>query len=356
MAKKRKPKPLFFIICFLGLALIACGVICIFLVGPVDKNNDDVIEVEIEDGSTVSGIGSVLKEKGLIRSELLFKYYVKFSDNSSLKASNYEFKKSMSLNEIIDYLKKGSSYNPNEFKITFREGCRITDYAKAISEKIDSSYDDVLDVFVDRDYNTKLISKYWFLTEEILNPDIIYPLEGYIAPDTYFFDDTAMTPQEVIEKLLDETDKKFSPYKDKLSTNIHYYLTMASMCELEGKTDEDRSKIVGVFENRLKIGMALGSDVTTYYGLQVPMDDDLTKEQFNSINGYNTRSATMAGKMPAGPICNPSIDSINSSLNPIASDDLFFVADKHGKVYFTKTMAEHEAKIAEIKAAGNWIW
>ena len=74
------------------------------------------------------------------------------------------------------------------------------------------------------------------------------------------------------------------------------------------------------------------------------------------VNGYNTRSTTMIGKMPVGPICNPDVSSIEASINPTDNDYLFFVADKNGKIYYSKTMKEHEAKIAEIKQKGDWIW
>ena len=131
---------------------------------------------------------------------------------------------------------------------------------------------------------------------------------------------------------------------------------MASIVEIEGTTLEDRKMIVGVFENRLKSNMNMGSDVTTYYGLQLPMTSDLTAEQFDSVNAYNTRSATMIGKMPAGPICNPGKGSIAAGMNPTKSDYYYFVADKNGKIYYTKTAKEHADKIAEIKAKGDWIW
>jgi UPF0755 protein len=64
----------------------------------------------------------------------------------------------------------------------------------------------------------------------------------------------------------------------------------------------------------------------------------------------------MIGKMPVGPICNPSLSSIEASAKPTDNDYLFFVADKNGKIYYTKTNAEHEKKVAEIKANGDWIW
>ena len=150
--------------------------------------------------------------------------------------------------------------------------------------------------------------------------------------------------------------KELEPFKNDMVSNPHYYLTMASIVELEGTNTDNRKMIVGIFENRLNSGMNLGSDVTTYYGLQVPMTSDLTTEQFASINPYNTRSTTMIGKMPVGPICNPGISSIEASVKPTNNDYLFFVADKNGKIYYSKTNNEHEKKIAEIKANGDWIW
>ena len=130
----------------------------------------------------------------------------------------------------------------------------------------------------------------------------------------------------------------------------------ASIVELEGKREEDRKMIVGVFNNRLAKGMNLGSDVTTYYALQYPMTSDLTQAQFATDNPYNTRADNMAGKLPVGPICNPSIMSIDASINPTANDYYYFVADKNAKIYYTKTLQEHNAKVEELKKNGDWIW
>ena len=128
------------------------------------------------------------------------------------------------------------------------------------------------------------------------------------------------------------------------------------MAELEGVKDEDRRLIVSVFNNRLEQGMNLGSDVTTYYAFNEEMDSDLTSEMFNTYNPYNTRSSEMAGRLPVGPICNPSLSSIEAALNPETSDYLYFVADKNRNVYFTRSVSEHEAKVQELKENGDWIW
>lgn len=355
MTKKVRIKPIFFII-VLAFLLIVAGGVWLFLASPVNSNDTKDIEIEIKSGESVTKIGKTLKNNDLIRSELLFKVYVKVYKVNSLKASTYKLNRSMNLGEIVSTLEKGSNYNPNMIKLTFKEGERITKYAKVISDNTNNSYDDVINTIKDKEYLNELIDKYWFLTDEILNENIYYPLEGYLMPETYHFDNKDVTVKEIINRMLDETEKNLEPYKSTMNGNAHYYMTMASIVELEGTNTENRKVIVGIFKNRLSSGFNMGSDVTTYYGLQVPMNQDLTTEQFASVNAYNTRSTTMIGKMPVGPICNPSKSSIEASVNPTQTDYMFFVADKHGKIYYTKTNAEHEKKIKEIKDNGDWIW
>lgn len=81
---------------------------------------------------------------------------------------------------------------------------------------------------------------------------------------------------------------------------------------------------------------------------------DLYWSEINDVNAYNTRPAAMAGKLPVGPICSPSRDSIEAVLKPESHDYYYFVADKTGKTYFMKTGQEHEAKVNELKASGLW--
>ena len=353
--KKRKFKPLFFIIVVVLIIGIFVGGY-FFFTGPVNINDKKDIEVEIKSGTSTNGIAKILKEKGLIRSTNVFKVYLKINKVNNLKASTYLLNKSMNLKTIVKELENGSNYNPNKVVITFKEGERVTDYAKLIEKKTNNSYDDVINTINDKEYLNELISNYWFLTDKILNNDIYYSLEGYLAPETYFFDNKEVTVKEIIETMLKQEEKALSKYKDKISNDPHYYVTMASIVELEGTTLENMKTITSVFENRLNKGMSLGSDVTTYYGLQVAMTSDLTSEQFSSVNGYNTRSTTMMGKMPVGPISNPSKEALEASINPDKSDYYYFVADKYGKVYFTRTLQEHNQKVAEIKKNGDWIW
>lgn len=339
----------------IGVLLLGTFGLYQYQVSPTDKSSNAKVEVVIKQGMSTSQIASLLKKKYLIRDEFFFKVYMKLNRRDSIKASTYYLSKNMSLDNIVSLLEKGASNT--DISITFKEGKTIKDYAKVLSETTNISEDEFLTKMKDKTYLASLIKSYWFLTDAILDSNIYYGLEGYLAPDTYNFKDKDVTVEEVIKTLLDQEEKNLSPYKDTLSKmNVHEVLTLASISELEGLKDTDRKLIVGVFQNRLSKGMNLGSDVTTYYAFNQAMDKDLTSEMFNTYNPYNTRSSEMAGKLPVGPICNPSIESIMASINPTKSDYYYFVADKNGNVYYTKTSSEHSAKVKELKEKGDWIW
>ncbi len=356
MAVRRRPKPLLIFLIFLGSFLILLAAVYLFLASPINKNDHENVEVVVPSGTGVTGIARILKENDLIRSELLFTVTVKSKGDLYLKASTYLFSRDMSMEDIISELISGSKYNPDAIKITFKEGMRITDYASVISKATNHSETEILNTLNDRTFLEALSKKYWFLTDSILQEGIYYPLEGYLAPDTYQFDNKDVSVSTIIETMLDEMKKELEPYQAKIQGKVHYYMTMASLVELEGTNTDNRKMIAGIFENRITANMNLGSDVTTYYALQYPMTSDLTSAQFATINPYNTRATNMRGKMPIGPICNPGLSSLKASIEPTDSNYLYFVADKHGNIFYTTTLAEHEAKVREIKDKGDWIW
>ena len=156
--------------------------------------------------------------------------------------------------------------------------------------------------------------------------------------------------------MLKQEEKVLEPYKSKISNNIHRVMTMASIVELEGTNTENRKMIVGIFNNRLKINMNLGSDVTTYYAFQKSMTEPLDGSYFARENPYNTRASSMGGKMPVGPICNPDESSIISAVSPTENDYYYFVADSEKNIYYSRNDAEHQATIARLKKEGKWLW
>lgn len=352
----KKIRVLALILGFIGLLLISCFIYYQYNISPTDKSSKANIEVVIPEGMSTTDIAKTLYDKGLIKNEFFFKVYLKLNKVSSLKASTYLLTKSMSMKEIVIELENGNT-NDNVIKLTFKEGENIKDYANMISKKTNITSEEFISTIKDTTFLTKLIDDYWFLTDSILNENIYYPLEGYLFPDTYEFSKDNLNSEIIIRKLLDEEERKLAVYKDVLEkSDIHSIITLASIAELECVKDEDRKTIISVFNNRLAKGMNLGSDVTTYYAFDEEMSSDLTSEMFNTYNPYNTRSSKMAGRLPVGPICNPSLSSIDAAINPNSSDYLYFVADKNRNVYFTKSATEHEEKVQELKENGDWIW
>lgn len=340
------------------LALFVCGVFIIsgyyFLTGPTGGNHE--ISFEVKAGDTFSSITESLKTKKLIRNELGYKVMLKIKKASSLQSGIYTLNTNMSASKLIDVLSKNPSHKV--VRITFKEGRNMRYIVNNITAKMDITEDQIYQKLKDSAYLKTLKDKYWFITNDILNENIYYSLEGYLYPDTYEFVSNAKI-EDVFEKMLDNTGKKLAPYKEQMqnsSYTIHQIMTMASMVELEAMTEQDRMGVAGVFYNRLQAKMSLGSDVTTYYAAKVDMGErDLYKSELNASNAYNTRNTNMAGKLPVGPICNPSNTSIKAALNPTVSSYYYFVADKNKKVYFTKNNAEHNQMINRLKKEGLWF-
>ena len=359
MKRKKDSKVIKILICILIIAIICIGVFVWYNISlsPVKKGTEkELVEVEISEGMGLSSISNLLKKEGAIRSANAMKIYVKLNSVGNLQAGKYEFSKTESTKEIIDHIVKGEVVN-KEIKITFIEGKNMRWIAKKIADSTTNSESDVYNLLKDEEYIDSLIKKYWFLKDEIKNEDIYYPLEGYLLPDTYVFENREVSVETIFNVLLNYMDKFLSQYKDNTPYNltIHQTLTMASIAELEGKTDEDRAEVVGVFFNRLSKKMNLGSDVTTYYAFKVDMGErDLKATELNTENPYNTRGPNMSGKIPIGPICNPSKSAIKAVINYKETDALYFVADKNGKVYFTKTNEEHNKIVKELKDSGLW--
>ena len=319
------------------------------------EENAKEIEVEITSGTSTKNIVKKLKENNLIKNKLATEIYIKLNNVKSLKAGKYTLNNSMSVKEILENISSGK-ITKEEINITFLEGKNIRWIASKIASETNNSEDDVYELLEDDEYINSLIDEYWFLNETILDKDIYYPLEGYLYPDTYTFKNKDVTVKEIFKDLLDQTDKVLSKHKEEIGTkSVHKILTFASIIELEGKNEEDRKGIARVFYNRISKNMPLGSDVTTYYGIKVDMGErNLTSKEINTSNPYNTRGPNMNGKLPIGPIANVSEESIEATLNPANSDNLYFVADSKGKIYFAKDYEGHQENIKNLKSKGLW--
>lgn len=353
----KKYKIIVIILSILLVGIFLVGFYYNYQISAVSRDSDKVV-VEIKEGSIYS-VGETLYENNLIRSTLIFKIYIKLNGVSSLKASTYEFDRNMDLEEIIEMLVEGNAYNPDEIRITFKEGLNIRKIAKVVDENTNNSYDDFMNLMDDMNYIDNLIDKYWFLTDEIKNSKIYYPLEGYLFPNTYAFLNKDVTVKEIVETMLDEMGNQLDEYKDKIDNSnlsVHKTMTLASIVELEGASSSDRASVAGVFYNRINDGWVLGSDVTTYYFLKI---DDFkqslngNKDLYTCDNAYNTRCTSFVG-LPVGPISNPGIESLEATINYKKHNYYYFVADCKGKTYLNKDITGHYNIINKLKNENNW--
>ncbi|HCC04065.1 MAG TPA: endolytic transglycosylase MltG [Clostridiales bacterium] len=351
-------------------AIVLIGVISVFAwykigtTAPKNEVNKEIV-VEIKSGTSTSEIVKTLKSNNVIRNELVAKMYIKLHKVKGLQAGKYLFNGNDSLSVVIDTISSGKVMDET-VTITFKEGKNMRYIASTIAEKTNNTPNDVYNLLKDKDYITSLIDKYWFLSKTIQNENIYYPLEGYLYPDTYSFENKDVDVKTIFEKMLDQMSKVLSKYKKEgqdaqdgetnKNITVHQLLTIASIIELEGNKNEDRAKIASVIYNRIRSNMSLGSDVTTYYGIRVDMGDrDLYAKEINTYNAYNTRGPNMNGKLPIGPIANPSEESITAALNPVNEKYLYFVADKNGDMYFSNTYEEHQNTINTLKKKGLWF-
>lgn len=344
---KKNKKLIVILSVIVGLILVGIVTLMILL-SPVSKSID-IVEFTVKKGEGKEKIVENLKDAKLIKSKYATFIYIVLSGKNNLQAGSYEFSRNMSVKDIITSLSTGDVVNVkrDEVRITFKEGDTLKNFVTMVANETNIDYDEAIKKLSDKAYLKGLIADYWFLTDDILDEDIYFPLEGYLYPETYnFYKETNI--EQVIRKVLNVTKERLEPLKSKIESskyNIHELLTIASIAEKEANTNSDRAMVTQVIYKRLGLNMALGMDVTSYYGVQKEMTEVITQLDLNDKNPYNTRVTTFIG-LPVGPICNPSIGSINAALEPADTDYLYFVADiLTGKVYFAKTNEEFNALV-----------
>ncbi len=335
--------------------LLGVGVISFYFWGTNALSKEErIVNFIIEPGTSKMVISENLEKANLIRSKYALDLFL-ILNSPTIQAGEYELSPSMTPKEMVHKFSVGD-VKINSVKVTLVEGQRLVDYATLLSEKFDFTKQEFLDAASDTDYLTSLITsgKYWFLTDQMMDSMIYYPLEGYLYPDTYEFLETAKE-KDIINTILDHTLARLNPYKEQIENSghsVHEILTMASIIEKEANTKDDRKKVSQVFYKRLESNMSLGSDVTTYYGVRKVMGEELLLTELNDPNPYNTRltDGTMNGKLPIGPIASSDISSIEAALSPENTDYLYFVANVcTGKVFFQEDYTEFLAKARELQ-------
>jgi UPF0755 protein len=313
---------------------------------PVNPDSDKDIVVEVPIGSGVSTISQLLEDKGLVKNAKVFKYYVKFKNESNFMAGEYHMNPSMSIQEIIDSLKTGKIMQEPVFTMTIPEGRQLKEISAIIAKKTNQKEEEIWKQLNDEAFIKGLMAKYPdLLTTEIWAKNIKYPLEGYLFPATYSYYEEKPTLEAIISVMLDKTESVVKAYeteieRDKLT--VHQFLTMSSLIEEEATKNVDRKKIASVFYNRIEQGMPLQTDPTVLYALGEHKDRVYYKD-LEVDSPYNTYQNV---GLPPGPIANAGTVSMEAALHPDDTDYLYFLASKDGKVYFSKSLNEHN----ELKA------
>lgn len=315
---------------------------------PVDPDSKQEVQVEIPMGSGTSAIASILEKNRVIKDALVFKYYVKFKNETDFQAGTYLLSPSMTMNEIITSLKTGSVYKKAALSIPVPEGLRLTEIAGIIAKKTDYSTEEIVNTVNSPEFIKKAMETYpELITEDVLNENIKFPLEGYLFPATYSFEEKKPPLEEILLAMIKKTNDVVEKYRIDLESKgitVHQLLTLASLVEEEATNEADRKTIASVFYNRMETGMPLQTDPTVIYAIGEHRDWLTFKDYYEVVDPYNTY---LNSGYPPGPIAGSSEMSIEAALYPASSDYYYFLATPKGEVLFSKTLEEHNEKYAQ---------
>ncbi|WP_204654759.1 endolytic transglycosylase MltG [Enterococcus lemanii] len=315
---------------------------------PLDSEDKEIVFVEIPIGSSNKAIGKILEENEIIKDGTIFNFYTKFNNLSGFQAGRYQFSPSMTLNQIGDILKTGGlAADQADARVTIPEGFDLTQIAEAVAAETAFSKEAFLKLMEDATFLTKLEQKYpALLTDVVQEKDVRYALEGYLFPATYDYFES-MTLESFVTQMVAKTNEVMSSYYEQIEEsdwNVHEILTLASLVEKEGVTEEDRRLIAQVFFNRLAVDMPLQSDISILYALGVHKEL-VTYEDTAVDSPYNLYVNKGFGP---GPFNSPGEMAIQAVLEPTANDYYYFVADlATGAVYFSSTLEEHNVLVEQ---------
>ena len=323
------------------IIVILIGTFVFVQIAPYNRNNKQDRVIEIPKGANINTISDVLYENQLIKNKTLFKLVAKVSNKTpQFKAGKYLLNQSYSNNDIVNLLASGKIYHDG-IKITIPEGSTSKEIVSILVEKKLGT----------KDIYEELINnpKEFYVEFSFLNQDDITSLEGFLYPETYYFDEK-YSEKEVLTKMLAMFDNiyndDFKKKQKEMNMTLSEVVNLASIVEKEAVLDEDRSIIASVFYNRLDIDMPLQSDATIQYIFEerkkIVTYNDLKID--SPYNSYKNKG------LPPTPISNPGVRSIEGVLYPDETKYLYFVAKMDGGNNYSETYEQHLKYEAEYKA------
>lgn len=264
-------------------------------------------------------IAGILKQEGVIEQPLMFEVYALINrQRSQLKAGEFQFKAGASIEEAIDTLVQGKAIL---HAVTIPEGLT--------SEQI-----------IARLYEN-----------EILSGDVTEtPREGTLLPDTYKFE-RGTTRQQIINTMQTAQRQALSQIWQRRSQELpikspQELVILASIVEKETGRADERTRVAGVFINRLMKRMKLQSDPTIVYGLvggKGTLGRGIMRIEIEAATPYNTY---VIEGLPPSAIANPGRAALEAVANPSRTKDLYFVADGSGGHAFAETYDQHQRNVA----------
>ncbi|WP_163537841.1 endolytic transglycosylase MltG [Gracilibacillus sp. YIM 98692] len=317
-------------------------------ISPVDPDSEEQIEVTIPLGSSSSDIANILEEAGIISNNLMYRFYVKFNNAADFQAGDYTLSPSMSLAEITDELETGSIQREPVLRVTVPEGRNLEEIADIYESKANIDAETFLEKVNDSDYISTLMDRYpTLLSDEILDDDIRYTLEGYLFPATYEFFEEEPSVETVVQNMLDKSRNVILSYYEQIRKSeefsVHDVVTFASLVEEEAPSSDDRRLIASVFYNRMNDDMMLQTDPTVIYAHGEHISR-LNYDHYEIDSPYNTYQVS---GLPVGPIANFGESSLQAVIEPESTNYYYFLADVDGHVHYSRTYEEHQRKEAQ---------
>lgn len=274
------------------------------------------IVVVIEKGRSAQEVAVQLVETHVVKNQFVLEMLLRLvSGGRGIQAGAYKFDAAPDVFTVAYRLHNGI-YGLPAAKITITEGMSVREIAAKVAATVSG------------------------VTEaDLLAAGL--PNEGYLFPDTYFFQPGA-TATTIVATMRSNFDDKISTLQDAIASSTHSLseiITMASLIEKEARTTEVRRIISGILWNRIARDMPLQVDAVFGYIFKrdtySPSYADLKVD--SPYNTYTHRG------LPPSPINNPGLDSIESALNPVKTKYLYYLVDPEGGMHYATTFAEHQA-------------
>ncbi len=297
--------------------VLILGIVAAFVFGvyafltPVNLKED--VKIELPYNTSVSKSAKILHDAGVIRTSESYIILSKLLYPKGIVAGKYTFSGNTTVFSVIERVSNGR-FGKNQVKLTIPEGFTI----KEITARIKSLFPNA---------------------EESAIKAALENKEGYIYPETYFFDKDALG-EEITKDLINRSNLMLSKILSPIelsSSEAKRILTIASLLESEGRTKEERHIISGIIENRLKLGMPLQLDATLTY-ITGKESSELTLNDLKIDSKYNTY---VYKGLPPAPISSAGEESIKAAMNPTPSDYLYYLHAADGSIYYAKTFDEH---------------